>query len=994
MRSTSETWDALFENAGGRLVCKAIINGAEYTDISAPVITRSAMQNAMSVGNVISASCVFTVKTNNVIPKSAQVEILAQYTDGETTSEWMTMGTFYISKRIKDPLNGLIALECYDSLLKANAKMIDTMPWTTEDNVPITDDNGTVIRFTGVWPRDMQSLLNDIAITIGIDIDSRTTINDGAIYTINMPSASATIRDVLSQIAAANAGNFIVTPENKLRLVPVVSAENAGSAVTNVVDIRTFTGTIAVGDERAVSGVQYTWGENTEPILIGDATGTVVSVVLPYAQASALYQAINGMTYLPYTITNAWYTPAAEIGDYIKYSDKFASVLWTEVCNYGLAFVGDVSAPDFAEIDDEFPYIGAAQKGMMDAKAYALEKVTEVVDDLAELSSQFASAVVDINSDITDLQEQIDGNITTWFYAVDPTLNNPPASEWTTDAERNNHLGDLYYNTTSGYCWRFMVSNNVYSWSRISDTDITTALANAQHAQDTADGKRRVFVSQPVPPYDVGDLWAQGTSGDILRCVTAKTSSGSYDSSDWARASKYTDDTAVTALDNSLNQQNIFNRLTNNGEEQGVILYNGKLYINASYINSGTMVADFIKGGYLTMGGSNNVNGSIKILDASGNTIGTWDKDGIKLYKGTIDGPSITLGGNNNADGVLTIKDSSGQTIGTWNNNGINATKGTFSGDITGATGTFSGEMSASGIKGGVLKLGGNNNVNGVFEMYDAQGVLKGQWDNSNLSATGSLALNGNSNSTLQFNMGDAGYFKVDQYRVEMLYSPNLNPIYVGFGNIPFGTSRVYYPIYVGNGVSAGDSYNRVTITPTSIAMKYGPHDYTATDVLSVNDYQFKYRGNDAIIYGNFHVYDGTKSRVVSTDQYADRLLYCYETPSPLFGDVGEGKIGEDGKCYVWLDPVFAQTITTTQYQVFLQRYGSGECWVSERKGSYFVVEGTPGMAFGWEIKAKQKDFDQLRLDRDDKPFTVPTQTYGADAAQYIRELQKGRVSV
>ena len=111
-----------------------------------------------------------------------------------------------------------------------------------------------------------------------------------------------------------------------------------------------------------------------------------------------------------------------------------------------------------------------------------------------------------------------------------------------------------------------------------------------------------------------------------------------------------------------------------------------------------------------------------------------------------------------------------------------------------------------------------------------------------------------------------------------------------------------------------------------------------------------------------------------------------------MFGDVGEGTIGEDGKCYIWLDPVFAQTITTTQYQVFLQRYGSGECWVSERNGSYFVVEGTPGMAFGWEIKAKQRDFDQRRLERNDEPFIVPTQTYGEDAAKHIDELRKERI--
>ncbi len=135
----------------------------------------------------------------------------------------------------------------------------------------------------------------------------------------------------------------------------------------------------------------------------------------------------------------------------------------------------------------------------------------------------------------------------------------------------------------------------------------------------------------------------------------------------------------------------------------------------------------------------------------------------------------------------------------------------------------------------------------------------------------------------------------------------------------------------------------------------------------------------------------GTKSRSVTTDQYADRLLYCYETPTPMFGDIGEGVIADDGLCYVTLDAVFAQTVTTDQYQVFLQKYGPGDCWVKERRGAYFIIEGTPGLKFGWEIKAKQRDYDQLRLERNDTPFSVPTQTYGEDAAKHIEEIRKER---
>ena len=138
----------------------------------------------------------------------------------------------------------------------------------------------------------------------------------------------------------------------------------------------------------------------------------------------------------------------------------------------------------------------------------------------------------------------------------------------------------------------------------------------------------------------------------------------------------------------------------------------------------------------------------------------------------------------------------------------------------------------------------------------------------------------------------------------------------------------------------------------------------------------------------------GTKSRGASADDYGDRKLYCYETPSPLFGDVGEGKTDETGVCYVFIDPVFAETIVTEQYQVFLQMYGVGNCYVSERKHDYFVVTGDPDTPFGWELKAKQKGFDQLRLERVAifEPELEKPQ-YGSMGNDYYIELEKGRMT-
>lgn len=136
----------------------------------------------------------------------------------------------------------------------------------------------------------------------------------------------------------------------------------------------------------------------------------------------------------------------------------------------------------------------------------------------------------------------------------------------------------------------------------------------------------------------------------------------------------------------------------------------------------------------------------------------------------------------------------------------------------------------------------------------------------------------------------------------------------------------------------------------------------------------------------------GSKNRLIETKDYGERLLYSYETPTPMFGDIGEGTIADDGKCYVWLDPVFMQTIDNSSYQVFLQKYGQGDCWVSERKSNYFVVEGDVGLTFGWELKARQIDYSQRRLDTRIKVETDnPIQDYGKSALEHIQNIQSER---
>ena len=150
---------------------------------------------------------------------------------------------------------------------------------------------------------------------------------------------------------------------------------------------------------------------------------------------------------------------------------------------------------------------------------------------------------------LSDIQAQLDGQIEQFFETYDPTTNNAPASSWTTAAMKEDHLGDLFYNTSSGKVFRWIKNGSVYSWQELQDSEVAQALALANDALALAKTKRRIFTATPYTPYEVGDLWVQGASGDIMRCKTSRTS-GSYSSSDWEKASYYTSDAALTTFIN------------------------------------------------------------------------------------------------------------------------------------------------------------------------------------------------------------------------------------------------------------------------------------------------------------------------------------------------------------------------------------------------------------------------------------------------------------
>ena len=186
--------------------------------------------------------------------------------------------------------------------------------------------------------------------------------------------------------------------------------------------------------------------------------------------------------------------------------------------------IGGKSAPD------------AISDAVKESKNYADGKV-----------SDFAETVT---KSVADLQNQIDGQIETFYYDYEPTLKNIPASDWTTEDDKKKHEGDLFYWKSKGYAYRFFKDGDTWKWQLVQDTDVTKALQTASFAQSTANSKCRVFLTQPTPPYDTGDMWNQGQNGDILTCVVARGEGASYVETDWQKLNKYTDDeTANKALE-------------------------------------------------------------------------------------------------------------------------------------------------------------------------------------------------------------------------------------------------------------------------------------------------------------------------------------------------------------------------------------------------------------------------------------------------------------
>lgn len=464
MRNRSDKWKSLAVRGRFRTEAKLIDgDGTVFTRISAPEITRNIMTSPLAIGNSTAATLSVSILMKDTDKVVSPVDVQIRLSDGTKDpdsltesdySEWLTMGTFFIDSRdtdsepVYEPIYDedgkltdsvgyqLVKLTAYDALLKTSSVYYNI-------NNPATSS----------FPKTMKTLVEEIAERIDVEIDPRTAAGmkswDSSVYVISeQPVDTTTMQTLLQDVAKCFGGSWIVTPENKLRLVTITDSPKETNYVVSsdyerielpggvnladdilvhaenptdfsveqwesVMHVPVVCGTISTGVPQTIVGVSckagsmtYTAGQEGN-----SKTGAYqLSITSTYADQNVcdnLYKTFNGMVYNPYTATKTRYDPAAELGDSVYISTKVWSVLYSETVKYDIDFSSDISAPTSQSLYSEYPYETAASK------------IQQVKQDIKETNDSLNTTKEEFTSEIDKTNESL--NLTVKKYLSNPS---------------------------------------------------------------------------------------------------------------------------------------------------------------------------------------------------------------------------------------------------------------------------------------------------------------------------------------------------------------------------------------------------------------------------------------------------------------------------------------------------------------------------------------------------------------------------------------------
>ena len=312
------------------------IDGKPYAaqDIVSCEIERNLLENTAEVGNATAAVLTLEISQGEAIQKRAKVVVQYRLMLDDARTDYIPKGTYWINTREKD--GRYLKLTCYDAMLMAQQDYLGDV--TADD-----------------WPQQETACVTEIAQRIGVEIDPRTQIGTGDNHQVSMP-VGRTMREVLEQIAAANGGNWCITPAGKLLLVPFAGTGDVLPAVSGAPDC---------GDVQAITGVRVVRNDTDTPLLAGDETGTVLEVKNEngtQALTDELAQKLVGLQYAPYTCDQRYIDPVAEAGDKITVG-SVVCVAYNIKESLGPSHYADLEAPaEAGELEEEYPYQSTAER--------------------------------------------------------------------------------------------------------------------------------------------------------------------------------------------------------------------------------------------------------------------------------------------------------------------------------------------------------------------------------------------------------------------------------------------------------------------------------------------------------------------------------------------------------------------------------------------------------------------------------------------------------
>lgn len=640
MQERSSVWQQLAVSDDATLQTIVRINGIEYNVFSAPVISRALFQDNLSVGNCVAGSLQLDVQADSTpIPASAEVVVAKRLTDGVNVSEDLAAGTFYISRRVYDAYNRRLKLTCYDAMLKANAAF-PLMDLTEED-----------------FPMAMADAISFAATKIGVEVDSRTWnyIPTGADYMITYPLGMS-VKKVLEYIGGACGGNWLISPDNKLRFVPL--GEYSASSTTIV---RAVLGKEEVAQSLQISRIIIRNNSGQE-FSKGDFTGYALNIgPNPYATQQIcddLYDLLCGLQYQPFTISTGIYDPATEIGDSVTSGTDLHAVLCYETAVLGAVFRGDISAPHNTELEDEYPYIAP---------------VTRLSEEVDSLSAEAAATRSTVNAIAADYLKASEAEIR---YA---TVN--------------------LANVAAGSVKTALIDTGAVGTAQIADASITDAKvvdlsANKITAGTLSTERLEIRGSNTSIVYSINNITG------ALQSINTDTINGEV-----LTPRTITADRIVA---NAITANEIAASTITANEIAANSITAAKL--DVSELSAITANMGTITGGLLQLG----TNAVTELKNDGTGHIGAWNFDATKLYNGTYgtDGSiylstanmgSKTIGGRSGSDWRLTV----GSNFGVTNAGAAYMTSGNVGGWAIGSTTLTAGTGTDGNTK--ITLTSGNN---------------------------------------------------------------------------------------------------------------------------------------------------------------------------------------------------------------------------------------------------------------------------------------------